>query len=228
MLDLAKQSLVDEFVANCVRFLETKITAENLCKIYRMSIVYDLETVRIQCQYRIARNTKQIFATNSFFECDHEILLRILSFNYLNCTEMDVFNACIAWAKVKCKRMNLEAAKPEHLRTVLGDAVYQIRFTSMSIEEFAIAHKMVEGLFTHDEIVEILYMIGQLDGFKSQKFNLKPRVPAIFYKQRMDFDDLDAMSASYSSVKSTVRSLTGQNDWSHLMQQQLRLRQNRR
>lgn len=223
VLDMAKQSLVDEFVVNCVRFLATVVTAKNLCWAYRMSILYDIEPLRVQCEYQIGRNTKDIFATDSFLDCDHEVLLRILRFNSLNCKEKEVFDACIKWARAKCQQTDLKSS-PKYLRSALGDAIYEIRFTSMSIEEFASAHKMVEGLFTHDELVEILYMMGRLDGFQSRKFNQKSRAPPTFHQQRMDFVQSNAMPASYLSTESSVRYVIGQTDWRHLIRHPSRVR----
>lgn len=172
VLDLAKQSLVDEFVESCINFL---IKANNLCVAYGLIDLYDIETLRLDCEQRISANTMGVFASDSFLQCDRYVLQRILKMDTLNCTENYVFHACIAWARVQCERDNLDAEKPENLRAVLGDVIYQIRFSSFSAEEFAALHKLMEGFFTADEAIELFYMTNKLKDFKPEKFNLNLR-----------------------------------------------------
>lgn len=203
VLDLAKQSLVDEFVTNCINFIESKTTLQNVCWSYRLAVMYGIESLRNKCERQISNDTNELFASLAFVKCDHEILLQILKLNVMNCTEKNVFDACLAWAHVQCKQTNLNAKNPANLRNVLGDAIYQLRFASMSIEEFAASYKLVEGLFMENEIVEILYMIGQLDGFKSQKFNQTPRVKA--HPMKMDFNEFHSFPAGHPSPDSSAR-----------------------
>lgn len=46
VLNLAKLSLVDEFYKECVRFLAELLTLNNLCWIYQLAIVYDIENLK--------------------------------------------------------------------------------------------------------------------------------------------------------------------------------------
>lgn len=191
VLNLAKQSLVDEFVANCINYLIREITSKNVCWIYLFAIMYDLDSLRQECERRISKNTKQIFLSDEFPQCNREVLLRILQIDTLNCTETDVFNACIAWARENCKQKKLDDDKVENLRAFLGEAIYQIRFASMDSKEFAALIKSFDGFFTADEVIEILYITSKLEGFESQKFNQKLR-------NRLDFSSFN--SSDYDSI----------------------------
>lgn len=178
VLDLAKQSMVDEFVTSCLNFLWVAIkTGKNLCLAHRLATLYGSETIRLECEQRISRCTMYVFASADILRCDRDMLLQILKMDELNCKEKDVFAVCIAWAREQCKRINLDDEKPENLRTTLGDVIYQIRFSSFSAEEFADLHTSMDGFFTADEAVEILFMIGKLKGLKSQKFIQTARSP---------------------------------------------------
>lgn len=188
VLNLAKQSLVDEFINNCINFLISLTTPMNVCWIYLFAIMYDIAALRFECEQQISKNSKQIFQSDEFFRCNHKVLLRILKIDMLNCTEMDVFNACIEWARANCKQKNLDHEKTENLRAALGDAIYQIRFSSMHAKEFAALHKSLSDFFTADEIIEILYITSKLEGFKSKKFNQKHRIYSMYYS------DDDSMS----------------------------------
>lgn len=175
VLDLAEQSLVAEFVTDCERFLQSKTTPQNTCWAYGLAIKYNLEAFQSHCEQEIGMNIVQVFASDDFLHCDREMLLNILKMDSLRCTETDVVNACIAWARADCKQKKLDIGKPKNLRTVLGDAIYQIRFTSMQAQEFAALHKSLPDFFTNDEAIELFYIVSELDGFKSEKFNQNPR-----------------------------------------------------
>lgn len=51
--------------------------------------------------------------------------------------EIEAFGACISWARKKCEENVLDATNAANLRTALGEAIFKIRFCSMSHEQFA-------------------------------------------------------------------------------------------
>lgn len=219
VLDLAKQSLVYEFTANCINFIKSKTTIQNVCWAYRLAMLYDIESLRIECERKISNGTKEVFASIAFINCNHDILMQILHLNFMNCTEND---ACIVWAHIKCKEANLDVKNSANLRTVLGDAIYQIRFSTMSIGEFAAAYKMVEGLYTSDEILEIVYMIGHLDGFTSQKFNKIPRIKT----NQMKINPPEA-TVRYVFVQEQAMTSHGPSNWRSSQSRHFRRQQHR-
>lgn len=175
VLDLAKQTLVDAFIDTCVDFIKIKIIPNNVCKAYSLAILYDLKTLRISCEENITAATKNVFVSDGFLQCDREMLLQILKLNSFNCTESHVFNACIEWARKVCKQNQLNEEDTTNLRNMLGDAIYEIRFASMNVNEFADLHHKLTGFFTGDESLEIIYLIGQVKNNKTQVFNPTPR-----------------------------------------------------
>lgn len=171
VVDLAMQSLVDEFVYTCIDFIEKEIIPHNVCQAYHLAILYDLKLLRNSCEEKIATATKNVFVSDGFLQCDKEMLMQILKLDKYNCTESNVFNACIEWAREFCKRKQLNENDPKHLRNALGDAVYEIRFASMSVNEFAGLRNSLAGFFTDDESLEIFCLIGQMKNSNSQLFN---------------------------------------------------------
>lgn len=192
VLNLAQQSLVDEFVSNCISYLVNAMTSKNVCWIYLFAIMYDLDLLCRECEREISRNTTQIFQSAEFPWCNRDVLLRILQIDTLNCTETEVFNACMLWARASCKQKNLDDENFENLREALGEVIHQIRFSSMDSKEFAALLKSADGFFTPDEIVEILYITSKLEGFESQKFNQEPRIQLEY--RRFDSSNYDSNS----------------------------------
>lgn len=175
VLNLAKQSLVDEFIESCCNFIKHSIKPNQLIAAYQLAILYDLDSVRVDCEPTIIATTNAIFASDDFRQCDRNVLLSILKLDTFICTEIDVFNACLEWARTYCKENDLDEKNPKHLRTALGNAIYQIRFSSISANEFAAMHKLMNGLFMPHESIELFYITAKLKDFTSQTFNIAPR-----------------------------------------------------
>lgn len=185
VLNLAKQSLVDEFVDKCANFLWSAGDT-NFPLIYRLTHFYGLESHKKQCLLVISGTTSEHFKSDEFLDaCNHDMLSEIIKLDSLNCEETEVFCTCIAWAERICSRENVDQEKIENLRAALGDILYEIRFLSMTFEEFAALHKSCEGLFTHEETVELMYMYGSVKDFKPQKFCPDIRNPEVLEISRI-------------------------------------------
>ncbi|XP_055303268.1 BTB/POZ domain-containing protein 6-B-like [Sitodiplosis mosellana] len=175
VLNLAKQSLVDTFVTECINFLIEVVTVDNLCWAYHIAIFHDIKQLKDHCEQEISANAKKVFAGKDFIKCDRDLLIRILKLNSLCCKETEVFDGCIAWAKAMCKQKNVDTEKGVNLRAALGKAIPEIRWSSMTVEEFAAIHNKFKGFFTADESSEIFCIISKLKNFKSERFNQIPR-----------------------------------------------------
>lgn len=177
VLNLAQQSLVEDLVTECTHFLLDMVALDKLTWCYRLALLYQIKDLRDFCEAEISSNIKRVFETDDFLTCDLNIVNEILKLDSLNCTEMEVFEACIAWARLQSKRILGNEPKGAGLRDALGDAVYEIRFCTMTIEEFASIHKTYAGFFKSTESDEIIHGIGKVEDFKNCIFNNKPREP---------------------------------------------------
>lgn len=159
VLSLAQQSLVDEFVFQCIHFLTDAIGMDKLLWGYRLALDYDVEPLKQFCLNHIKANIKAVFKTTEFLACDREMLCQILSLKSLKCTEHDLFNGYIAWAQAKCDSDGIDGTNTANLRAALGDALSKIRFKSMTAQEFAIIGKDYAGLLSAQESIEIFQAI---------------------------------------------------------------------
>lgn len=173
-LNLAQQSLVDEFIEECIAFLMETVAVDNLCSVYRLAILFDIEKLISSCELLIRSNTQKLFDTRDFLDCDACVLIRILKMDSLRCSEAQVFNACILWAENVCKQKHIDA-NIENVRIELGIAVREIRFASMKIDEFLTLNNAHNGFFTPNEFQEIIYIINKFQHIKSDKFNQNVR-----------------------------------------------------
>lgn len=175
ILNLAKECLVDHLLKACSTFLLESLSDNNVCWTYRLAILYDLKFLRISCEVRIRSMVPRMFKNADFLRCEQNVLIEILKIDPINCEEWDILKGCIGWAQYSCERNRLSTKVAANLRTALGPAITEIRFNSLSIEQFAKFNSMYKGFFSLEEFREITNIIANLKPFKSTKFNQRSR-----------------------------------------------------
>lgn len=175
ILNLAKQCLVDRFVDKCSVFLKESLNKNNVCSIYRLAILYELENLRTACEANIRSLIPKMFKTADFLRCDQNVLVEMLKIEAMNCDEWELLKGSIAWAEAACVRNHLNSNSPANLRTVLGSAIGQIRFNALNIQQFTKFNAMYRGFFSLEEFQEITNIIANLKDFNSKTFNQRSR-----------------------------------------------------
>lgn len=128
---LVKKYFVPQFLSICERFLLDSVTIENVCFSYALAVRFDLSDLKAKCEEIITQNSVAVFQTADFLECDKLILDHILKLQMLSCTELQVFDACMAWVKAASEQQKVSRqVVMEHL----GDLFFDIRFGAMTME----------------------------------------------------------------------------------------------
>lgn len=175
VMDLAKQSMIENIFTECEDFLIKSLTSDTICFGYQLALLYESERLKAFCEDEICVNAEQILRSSSFMDFHYDFLQNVLQCDALACEEKYIFHACIAWAKAACKRNDLDPSEADNLRKQLKKSLYQIRFNSMTKEEVATCISSCPGLFAADELEEIIRMIGHPKEHKPQIFNWTPR-----------------------------------------------------
>lgn len=100
-----------------------------------------------------------------------EHLSVILESNETETIEMDYFKLAMMWAVKQCISLKIKPF-PMKKRTVLEKLFLLIRFPTMSLDEFQECSSNQNGLFTNEEIIQIVLFIqkkGETSDFVSEK-----------------------------------------------------------
>lgn len=154
----------------CVQFLEDTRSSEIACLSYGLAILYEQDELKELCESEIVMNAQDVFKSKYFLEADREILANILDMELFACSEIDVFEACMAWVKNASKQDELTK---DVVQFELADLFYKIRFASMSIEDFCTLNLSYYDAFTSDEFRDITQMLV-LPNYASNVFNKNP------------------------------------------------------
>jgi len=132
----AKKYIVPHLARECVRFLETSLTARNACLLLSQARFFEEPELMQRCWDVIDAQAEIALLSEGFTDIDFNTLLTILRRETLNCGEITVFHAAREWATAECARKEREPT-PENMREILGAAMQCIRFPCMNLQEFA-------------------------------------------------------------------------------------------
>lgn len=162
-------------VVNCfhasVNFLKKNVTSEVVCTVLKHALLYNENELETICANQIAVNTKKVFLSNDFLNCDREVLRYILYMDVISCSEMEVFEACMAWVKAKGKQ---GAVIKQLIREHLGDLFYEIRFVTMSTNDLITICNSHRYAFSHEELNDIVRSLEPSPQYP-KLFNANPR-----------------------------------------------------
>lgn len=153
-----KYDMLDHFNACVTAFFENQLDKNDIVWGYQMAIMINNPKLKRFCENRIQLFTRDALKSDAFLQCDREMLEHILRLETLCCVEVELFNACIEWAKSSCRANGLDENNSNDLKSQLGDCFGLIRFGTMLDEELGniLSNKLYEGLFTREELAEIL------------------------------------------------------------------------
>lgn len=124
-------------ISVCVEFLKDNLTAENVCSCLDLAILYDHNDLVKMCEKIIILDTVAVFKSVDFLECNKRASHHILKMDLLSCSEVDVFEACMNWVTTTSEQQILSKAIVD---MHLGDLFYEIRFKSMTMQQFCTLH----------------------------------------------------------------------------------------
>ncbi|XP_055306123.1 kelch-like ECH-associated protein 1 [Sitodiplosis mosellana] len=179
VMDLVQKYQIAECGGIFATLLREHFEKSKVCWGYQLAIFTGQNDLKNLCENQFIWHTDDVFKSDDFFACPRSTLCCILQLDRLSCNEATVFNACITWAKAACERERLDVNDGKHLREQLGYVLYQIRFRSMTFDEFSILLTTAPGLFTAEELEEIIQMMRSND-YKTKIFSGKIRLPTTF------------------------------------------------
>ena len=152
---LAKKYIVPFLTEKCVEFFQGSLQSDNVVTVLEQALHFGDNELEKKCWQIVESKTVEVVSSEAFCHISQGTLISILKRDSLNnaVKEIELFNAVLKWSETACAKNGLEATW-KNRREVIGDALYEIRFHSMSEKDFA-RHVSPSGLLTSEEIVPI-------------------------------------------------------------------------
>ncbi|XP_041360724.1 BTB/POZ domain-containing protein 2-like [Gigantopelta aegis] len=139
----------------CLKFLDTSMTPENVCVILEQAKVFDEKTLYAKTMKFINKNGTSILKSPGFLDLSRESVLDVVKSDDLDIDEEDVFHAVNTWAERQWQKQGT-AVTPEAKREALGLVVKHVRFPSLS-QKFVVKTVDPSGVLTLPEQLGILH-----------------------------------------------------------------------
>ena len=150
---LAKKYMVPSLTLKCVSVLKGSINAGNATTILEHAVHFDEKNLENSCWEFIKSNTKKVVVSKHFNDISQTTLAGVLKLDCVDVSEVELFRVVLNWSDFQCSRKRLEPTR-ENKRSVIGDAIYDLRFLAMSQYEFAV-NVVTSGLLTAEEMIPI-------------------------------------------------------------------------
>ena len=140
VLQGARKYQLTGLTQRCLEFAETNMTDDGVCVVLEQALTANEQSLIDASLRHIEHRTPTVFQSRSFLDASPDVVRRIVSLETLDVTELDLFNACVAWAHHRAtvaaspSKVNVNGAV---LRRHLEPLVPLIRFPTMSTGDFA-------------------------------------------------------------------------------------------
>ena len=158
---LSKKYLVPALTEYVKAQLVRDMEPENVLDILEQAIHFEEKDLETKCWQVIEWRTSEVACSANFINIKQTTLAGLLKRKSLNISELDLFQAVLKWINHQCSHQDLELTT-KNRRSVIGDAVYELRLLALKEEEFA-EHVSTSGLLTDDELVAVYEKFNNLD-----------------------------------------------------------------
>lgn len=158
IMNLANKYMVPECSNICDEFLKD-LPIKDVCFIYELALTFSRNDLVKFCDQEIRINAEEVLASDGFQQCSLNVLRRILKLNYLECHEIDVFNACMKWASYACEKANEDPSMMSNRRKQLGDCLRLIQISLMNKKTIYECVHSYKDLFDKDEVLELFDIV---------------------------------------------------------------------
>ena len=159
----------------CTQFLDSSVSAENVCTMYEQARFFELSGLVSKCKTVLKENELKVIKGSDILKLHHDSLIDFLVNGSLSDNEVDYFQAANRWSEEECKRQETDVI-PENKRKVLGPALYEINFGLFTPEAFA-KEVSPTGLLTAEEQLKIYRWIILKDQPSSDIVKAFPSIP---------------------------------------------------
>ena len=156
----ANKYMLPKLVRECGKCLSEGLNVSNVIHVLEQSSLFSDNELKSKCLQLITQNAKAILTGSEILSASPQAMETILNIDKLSIKEIVVYETCVAWAKYHLHiQRSTENSTDEMIREILGGLLYQIRFPTMELTEFA---EISEGksILTADEKVSIYYFLA--------------------------------------------------------------------
>ena len=197
VLYLAKKYMIPALSEQCTRFLQENLDANNVFVVLPGAQAYEEAALVEKCWETVDRTSEEAMRSEAFLDVSHDLLTAVLERDTINTYEVNICTAVDRWVEHQCKKSGKEVTG-ENKRELLGDAIYLIRFPTMTQKEFS-SVASTTNLLRQSDICEIFFHFNN-DLLSPMKFPSARRRGNVSRIRRFGFHDC-ASKWNYNGIR---------------------------
>lgn len=186
IVKLAKLYSITLLVDKCESFLEENVENGNVLKFLDIATDNNFLKVTSKCFEIIYRYSKEICESPEFVEISKQSLDKIAESEMLCCDELILFKAVDKWSEFQCEMNQLEVTS-ENKRAAVGDIIFNIRATLLSVGELIDIVNTKTSLLAYTDLPHL-----------SKKNHLKKRIGQLTIERCLRFDSGPLVVGAFS------------------------------
>lgn len=135
----AEKYAVSELVDICQSFLETNMREDNVCVIIENARLFNISGLLKKCYnfiFGLGPVARKVFESNSFLDLKKESLSSFVKSDDLSLDKYFIYHSITRWAKHNCVKEGKNKPTVKQIRDMLGNLIFEVRFPTMSLEDF--------------------------------------------------------------------------------------------
>ena len=176
---LAKKYLIPSLAEKCSKVLEENIKPDNVFMVLEQAVQFDEKKLEEKCWGIVSTTTLECINSEAFCSIGSHVITALLKRKNLVVAEVELFKAVLKWVDSECARQGITDIDKNKTarRRILDDAVNDIHFLEMSLEDFT-KYVSSTGILTEAEMVSIFQKFGGLHVADLRWKNKGPRGPS--------------------------------------------------
>lgn len=176
LLYAAKKYLLPVLSKQCCDCLQKNLSTSNAVNVLEHSLLFDEKELSRECLRLISLNSETVLKGVEILSASQSTMDSILSLNLMASTELDIYEACINWAKyhVLSDGGSVEDPTDDQIRATLGRLLYKIRFPTMDAVDFA-RLSMKRGVLSSEEKEAVYYYFVTKERVSELMFSTEKR-----------------------------------------------------
>lgn len=118
----------------CEEYLLNNVGPDTACELYEFAKFHNIDEIEEMCLKVFRENTSDVLRSCGFFDADCSTVTTILEQKQMEIkSELELFEALQGWTNAEARRQEVPV---ESMGSLVSDAISEIRFLSLTAEEF--------------------------------------------------------------------------------------------
>lgn len=174
VMHIARKFLVPSLVKLCAAVLQNSVNSNKVFELLAQARKYNARSLERRCWDMVDKNINQCIQSDGVRYIDRETLLCLLKRESLVVDEFEVFKAAWRWAEARGSRDRNVSFDGHLAREILGDALYHIRFPTMTREQFTEC-VVPSGILSDRESIKLYFYFTCKEADLNLPFPVVPR-----------------------------------------------------